>query len=241
MPLKDKTWAPAFVEAAPPATRTDELSDFELIVQVRAGRINAFEPLMRRYNRRLYRVAKGFLKNESDAEDVVQEAYIKAFSKLSDFVGPTGFGAWLSRITANEALGFIRHSKVRVSLEEPLVSWQNGENIEREFPDLQQLSPQRMAASAELRKAIEAEIEKLPSSFRAVFMMRAIEGLSVSETAVSLHIPVDTVKTRYHRARRILTTRLSCEYEAVLSDLFEFDGGRCDRIVRVVLERLYAS
>ncbi len=210
-------------------------SDRELVGRARARDPLAFELIMRRHNQRLYRLARALLRDPAEAEDVVQETYLRAFARLGDFVGPDGFGAWLGRIAVNEALGRLRRRARVVPFERP------GAPVDQDA--LAALAsdrpgPERLAANAELRRLLEQAIDGLPDDFRTVFMLRAVEGLGVAETAEVLSIPPATVKTRFHRARRLLQESLGSRLDALLPSTFEFAGRRCDRIVAGVLARL---
>jgi RNA polymerase sigma-70 factor (ECF subfamily) len=214
-------------------------TDTELIARIRAGDVVAFELVMRRYNRRLFRIARSILKDPFEAEDALQEAYLKAYANLGTFHGPDGFSAWLGRIVSNEALGRLRHRGRIVSLE----TYRAFPDGEAEFKEGEmfkspQPGPERLAASSEIRRALEQAIDALPPDFSAVFMLRALEGLSIDETADSLGIRPETVKTRFHRAQRLLRERLAGQFEQALPGAFEFAGERCDRIVAAVLARI---
>lgn len=233
--------APASAAAPAPAVRdTDAVSDAALVARVLDGDAAAFELIMRRYNQRLFRLARSILRDPAEAEDVVQEAYVRAFERLAGFNGPNGFGAWLSRITANEALGRLRRRGRVVTLDD----WR-GDAREDAIAGIETMpssepGPERLAASAELRRLIEEAVDALPDDFRTVFVMRAVEGLSVAETAASLGIAEATVKTRLHRARRLLRARITDRVDAAAPHAFAFAGARCDRIVARVLTRLAA-
>jgi RNA polymerase sigma-70 factor (ECF subfamily) len=227
---------PAFRQPQPDAAA---LADAGLVTRVRAGDPAGFEVIMRRHNQRLYRLARGILRNGSEAEDVVQEAYVRSYEKLDDFVGPNGFGAWLGKIVVNEALGRLRKRGRVISLDDHVrgsdgsVSHHRVETMIATQPD-----PERLAASGELRRLIENAIDSLPDDFRMVFALRAVEGLNVSETARYLSIRPETVKTRFHRARRLLQSALGAQFDTYMPSAFAFAGPRCDRIVPAVLGRL---
>ena len=163
--------------------------DTELIARIRAGDVVAFELVMRRYNRRLFRIARSILKDPSEAEDALQESYLRAYTNIGSFQGPDGFSAWLCRIVSNEALGRLRQRARVVSLE-TYRSASNGEGPSREVEVVMatQPGPERLAASSEIRRALEQAIDALPADFAAVFMLRAIEGMSITETPESLSI-----------------------------------------------------
>jgi RNA polymerase sigma-70 factor, ECF subfamily len=206
---------------------------------VRAGDPAGFEMIMRRHNRRLYRLARGILRNDSEAEDVVQEAYVRSYEKLDDFVGPNGFGAWLGKIVVNEALGRLRRRGRVISLDDHVKGFDGSMAYPRiETMIASQPDPERLAASGELRRLIESAIDTLPDDFRTVFVLRTVEGLSVSETAQCLSIPPATVKTRFHRARRLLQGVLGTRLDTLLPSAFAFAGQRCDQVVAAVVGRL---
>lgn len=218
-------------------TRVPPESD--LVDRIRAGDAGAFEVIMRRYNRLLYRLARGILGSDADAEDVVQESYLRAYASLDDFKGPQGFSAWLCRIAVNEALGRRRRHGRVVAIDDyvaragGIAPSRHIETMATEHPD-----PERLASSGELRRLLEGAIDSLSDDFRAVFILRAVEGLSVAETAAALELKPETVKTRFHRARGALREDLAARIGVELPVLFEFGGARCDRVVRTVLERL---
>jgi RNA polymerase sigma-70 factor (ECF subfamily) len=206
---------------------------------MRAGDAAAFELIMRRHNRRLFRPARSVLRNGAEAEDVVQETYVRAFTKLGDFQGPEGFSAWLARIAYNEALGRVRGAERVVSLHD-YVSDGDGDGDARRVETMTSPhpDPERLTGYGELRRMLEDAIDALPDDFRAVFVLRAVEGMSVAETAAALSIPQETVKTRLHRARHRLQEALGARFEALMPAAFEFGGARCDRIVAAVLARI---
>jgi RNA polymerase sigma-70 factor (ECF subfamily) len=221
------------------ATAASQPVDRLLVERARAGDAIAFELIMRRYNRRLFRLARSVLRNAAEAEDVVQETYVRAYARLGDFVGPHGFSTWLGRIAMNEALGRLRGRDRVVSLDD-YVKWGEGQSDVRRVETLMahQPDPERMAGDGELRRLLEQSIDRLPDEFRVVFVLRAVEGLSVAETAESLSILPQTVRTRFHRARRLLQEALGARFEALMPTAFEFGGERCDRIVATALRRL---
>ena len=223
---------PAAAIARPP-------TDLELVERVRAGDAAAMEPLMRRHNRALYRTARAILRDDAEAEDAVQDAYIQAFRGLAAFRGESSFSTWLVRIAANEAL-MRRRRNVRRSEVIPI----NHESGELQMDDIAQepaAGPEYQAQSAEVRRLLEQRIDALPDLYRAVFVMRAVEEMSVEETAVALGLPTATVRTRFVRARALLRSSLAREVENALFDVFAFDGERCDRIVAAVMRRAAAA
>lgn len=226
-------------ERVAPPYPTEAAADLLLVERARDGDRIAFELIMRRYNQRLYRLARSIVKNGAEAEDVVQEGYLRAFEKLKDFVGPGGFSSWLGRIVINEALGRRRKSGRVISLEDYVGDSRAG--TDRRWTDMvksQEPSPERLAANSELGRLLEAAINSLPDKFRTVFMLRAIEGMNVQETAELLAIRPETVKTRFHRARQLLQTALGAHCDALMPSMFPLGGAHCDKIVAAVLCRL---
>jgi RNA polymerase sigma-70 factor (ECF subfamily) len=212
-----------------------EPSDHALVERARRAADNgAFETLMRRYNRRLFRVARSILREDAGAQDAVQEAYIRAFTHLGDYEPTGSFGAWLTRICVNEALMLRRKQRPEVSMQDVDETALHA----LQLPDIDEPSPLSLADSGQLRRVLEQAVDTLPEVFRIVFVMRAIEQLSVSETAASLGINESTVKTRLHRANRRLRADLSRRLRIEQLHLFEFLGDRCDQVVEYVLARL---
>ncbi|HEY1261454.1 MAG TPA: RNA polymerase sigma factor [Stellaceae bacterium] len=210
--------------------------DAELVASLRAGHAPAFAALMRSNNRRLYRLARGVVGDDWEAEEVVQEGYLRAFTHLDSFRGGSSLATWLARIVLNEALGRLRRRRPTVDFDETAEIAADPENAPASLRD--EACPERATARREVGRAIERAVDQLPASFRAVFIMRAIEQMSVEETALCLGIPAETVKTRLHRANKLLRRALSAEFGAILDHAFPFLGARCDRMVAGVLERL---
>jgi RNA polymerase sigma-70 factor, ECF subfamily len=221
-------------------TRSGELpilSDEEVVQRVRDGETALFEVLMRRHNQRLFRAARAIVKNDAEAEDVMQETYLRAFAHLHEFSGRGSFSTWLTTIAVNEACARLRRGRrfERVDPEDDRARAVAGHGR------LENRNPEQGAALRELAALLEREIDSLPDSFRAVFMLRAVSEMSVSETAQCLDIPEDTVKTRLFRARAMLKERVSAETEAALREVHVFLSTRCDRVVRAVLDRIGAT
>lgn len=206
------------------------------------GDQDAFARIMRRYNQRLYRVAVAVMGDASEAEDVLQESYVRAFYSFATYSGAGSLGGWLARIVRNEAIDRVRSRASRrshVAIEADL--GEQGEQPAREETNVtidSIIDPERLAANAELRRLLEQAIQRLPEQFRTAFVLREVEGLSVDETAECLGIPAATVKTRDHRARNLLRSYLSENIDATIPQTFPFLGARCDRIVERVLARL---
>jgi len=198
--------------------------DTEFARRVAAGDHPAFAQLMRRHNRLLYRTARAILKDDAEAEDALQEAYLLAFRAIANFRGDARLSTWLVRIVANEALGRLR-KRARATQ----VTYMN------EFASDE---PERAARRAEMLRLLESEIDRLPDAFRTVFVLRALEEMSVEETAAALNIPEATVRSRYFRAKRLVRAALASEIDAAFNDAFAFDGARCDRIVAAVMAKL---
>jgi RNA polymerase sigma-70 factor, ECF subfamily len=210
--------------------------DAELVRRALTRDDTAFCTIMERHNRRLYRIARSILRNDSDAEDVVQEAYVKAFTHLGEFRGDSSLATWLSRITMNEALGRLRREPPTVDLKTFEAQRVEGEIIK--FPRTMTTDPERTMPQREILQLVERATDNLPEIFRIVFMTRVIEGMSVEETANLLDLPPDTVKTRLHRARRLVREELDKRIGPVLMDAFPFAGRRCERLTNAVLQRL---
>ena len=223
-------------------------SDAELVAQSRSGSLRAFEEIMRRNNRRLYRTARSILRDEGEAEDVVQETYIRAFQRLDSLAEAARLTPWLVRIAANEALDRLRRRPPLLALPAfeangPRLGQApdppaGGLLLEGQAMAAPHDDPEASAARGEIRRLIEAAVDEMPQAFRAVFVLRAMEELSTAETAACLGIPEDTVKTRFHRAKRSLRKLLNRQLEAALVGSFPFGGARCDRLVARVLARL---
>lgn len=218
------------------------IPDDDLLPRLRARDAAAFELLMRRHNRRLYRVARSMLGDAAEAEDAVQEAYLAGFRALADFRGDASLATWLTRIVVNECMTRLRRSARRDNIV-PIVASdglpeEQAEALHDEAAGYQPDPPDRMLWRAEMRALLERRIEQLPAPFRVVFVMRAVEELSAEETAAALGIPEATVRTRLFRARSMLREAIAQDLDMAQSDVFDFDGARCDRIVATVLQVL---
>ena len=213
--------------------------DSDLVALVLAGDGTAFAAIMTRYNQRLFRVARGVMRDEAEAEDVLQEAYVRAFAALPGFRGEAGLGTWLTRIVLNEALGRMRRRRPTEQLEVLDQDAQTGDSRVVMFPGVNSApSPEAAAARSEVRRLLEHAIDDLPEPFRLVFVMRDVEEMSIEETAANLGIRPETVKTRLHRARRLMRKHLDDKLSTVLRDTFPFQGARCARITNAVMARL---
>jgi RNA polymerase sigma-70 factor (ECF subfamily) len=215
------------------------LDDAHLVERARRGESEAFRAIMKRYNRRLYRVARGVLGNDSEAEDVTQEAFIKGFQNLSTFRGESSLATWLTRIALNEALGRKRQRRPMVDLNDLDRFDEQSEARVIVFPGARTDSnPEAEAFRSEIRRLLERAVDALPETFRIVFVMREIEEMSVEETATQLALRQETVKTRLHRARRLLRRSLASKLGSAFQDTYAFDGLRCERTTEAVLQRL---
>lgn len=207
-------------------------SEAALVAGILSGEPHAFERMMRRHNRRLFRVARSILGDDAEAEDALQEGYIHAYLAMADFRGDSQLATWLTRIIVNQALERKRRRRIPIETEGDIESLPGGDiNIQPE-------TPESLAIRSELRRLIERSIDGLPESYRTVFILRAVEGLSVEETAASLGISQANTKTRFLRARALLRDALGQHLGPLLESVFAFDGSRCDRIVAHVCARL---
>jgi RNA polymerase sigma-70 factor (ECF subfamily) len=225
--------------AAVAATGLDGLDDGALVERARNRDGAAVRLIMQRHNRRLYRVARSVLNDEDEAEDVVQETYVRAFTHLDGFRGEAQLSTWLTRIALNEALGRLRRRRITVGLKEIDTINDQGEARVIYLPSARQDSdPEAAAARTEVRRLLEHAVDQLPEHFRVVFMLRDIEEMSVEETASHLGLRTETVKTRLHRARRLLRQSLDRTLSSAVSDVFPCAGARCARMTEAVLTRL---
>ena len=219
------------------AVRQD-VDDVTLVNRVQAGDHRAFEMLMRRYNQRLYRVARSMLRNAADAEDAVQDAYLSAYQSMDAFRGEASLATWLSRVVVNQCLARMRKQARRDNIL-PMVSMGGpGEQEGPVMPADDKDTPDRALLRAELRAVLERKLDELPETFRTVFVLRSVEELSVEETAECLGIPAATVRTRHFRARSLLRESIAQDLDHAERDVFEFGGLHCDRVVARVLARL---
>jgi len=215
----------------------DGLDDKELADRARQRDENAIRAITRRYNRRLYRVARAILRNDADAEDVVQETYVRAITGLENFRGEAGLGTWLTRIAMNEALGRLRRQRPTVDWESHAEGRLHAEIIQ--FPlSAAAADPERVMAQSQIRNVLEQSIDALPDAFRLVFVARIVEGMSIEETAELLALKPETVKTRLHRARTLLRDTLEKQLGPALTETFPFDGARCERMTEALVRRL---
>jgi len=213
------------------------LPEPELVAFARAGDREAFRAIMTRCNQRLFRVARAVVRDEAEAEDVLQEAYARAFAAIDGFRGEAGIATWLTRIVLNEAHGRLRRRKATVELD-ALEEAQGSAQV-LNFPNMaRSADPEADVARAQIRRLLEQAVDALPEPFRLVFILREVEDLSVEETARHLGLRPETVKTRLHRARRRLREALDARLADVMVGAYPFLGVRCARITEAVLTRL---
>ena len=222
---------------APQPTVSEHTTDVELAARASNGDEFAFECIMRRHNRLLFRTARSILKSDDETEDALQEAYLRAWRALGSFRGDAKLSTWLVRIVINESLGRLRRRGAQVIPLDAAVDLAE-QDTEPWMEDDPNQQPERVAMRGEVRRLIEARIDMLPDAFRTVFMLRAVEELSVQEIAIALKIPEATVRTRFFRARGLLREGLSRDVDLAVGDAFSFAGERCDRIVATVLAKL---
>lgn len=215
-----------------PEAAESHSGDLLLVHRALAREPDAFRVIIKTHNQRLYRIARGILRNDAEAEDVVQEAYVRAFANLATFRGDSSLATWLSRIVINEALGRLRKRRRASAMPE------NPEARIIRFPLNPSDDPERTMAQRQILALVERATDSLPDIYRTVFVARVIEGLSMEETADLLGVRPETVKTRLHRARTLLRKALDDEIGPVLLDAFPFAGRRCDRLTKAVMGRL---
>lgn len=205
---------------------TAQLSDEVVIERVCAGDVALFEVLMRRYNQRVYRTARAVLRDDHEAEEAMQEAWVRAYASLASFERRARFSTWLTRIVLNHAI-----ERDRLRRRTQHLAGDHGEALE------EARSAEQQTLDEELRRALERAVGELPEVYRTTFMLRAVEGLSTAETAECQDLPEETVRTRLHRARKLLRDDLEARFGEQLRDCFGFGDARCDRVVAAVLAR----
>lgn len=215
----------------------EQSSDLELATRASQGDASAFECIMRRHNQLLFRTARSILKSDDETEDALQEAYLRAWRAIGAFREDARLSTWLTRIVINESLGRLRRLGA-VVIPFDAVPDAGGDTAESNVSDDPDHEPERVAMRQEIRRLIERRIDRLPDAYRTVFVLRAIEEMSVADTAEVLALTEATVRTRFLRARSMLREHLSRDIDMAVDDAFSFDGARCDRIVAGVLARL---
>jgi RNA polymerase sigma-70 factor, ECF subfamily len=206
-------------------------TDEEVVARVRAGDTAMYEVLMRRHNRTVYRVVRSILRDADDVEDVMQQAYVSAYAKLDQFRSDARFSTWLVSVALNEARGRLRKRTLRAL----------SDAANAEPPPEAPTTPESEVAMREYVALVERAVERLPTPYRAVFVLRSIEGLGTAEAAAALDVSEDVVKTRLHRARLLLRGLLADDFDRAAPLAFEFHAPRCDRVVAGVLAKLTQS
>jgi RNA polymerase sigma-70 factor, ECF subfamily len=218
-------------------TGSSHLSDEEIVDRVSSGDTALYEVLMRRYNQRLFRIIRSILRDEDEAEDVIQDAYVRAYASLHQFAGRAKFSTWLTKIAIHEASSRLRKRKRMDDV--PAIAGQEShgmEDMKSSDPD-----PERETLRREAVFFLERAVDQLPSRYRPVFVLRDIENMSIAETASCLELTEQTVKVRLLRARDMIRQELYAQAGATSSEAFQFRGWRCDRVVSGVFERLQMS
>lgn len=210
------------------------MTDEEAVARVAAGETGLFEVIMRRYNQRLFRVIRAIVREDDEAEDAVQQAYLSAYSHLSQFAGQAQFSTWLTRIAINEGL-----ARVRQRARNPL--WDLEEDDDAMVEPVAPRNPEDEASRREMSHMLEEAINELPAMYRLVFVMREVEQISTAETANALEIAEDATKVRLHRAKKMLRDTMSARMEASLADAYPFLGERCDRLVGRVIRAIVGA
>lgn len=209
------------------------MTDEEVVGRVLAGETALFEVLMRRHNQRLYRATRSILRDEGEAEDVIQDAYVRSYMHLDQFDGRAKFSTWLTKIAVHEALARARKRQRLVEIDAAPESTEVSMKLESKTA-----SPEQETLMRTFKLVLEAAIDKLPQTYRSVFMLREVEQMSTAETAECLDISEELVKVRLHRARALLRKEIYAQTGAVTASAFQFGQERCDRIVSAVFERI---
>jgi RNA polymerase sigma-70 factor, ECF subfamily len=211
------------------------LVDVELVRVAQEGSASALRLIVRRHNQRLYRVARAIVRDDTEAEDVLQEAYLSAFRSLANFRADARLSTWLTRIVANKAITRLHRENTLPLDALDKIDWLQAEVVGMPHLDV---DPERSATRGQVRKLLEKAIDNLPAPFRIVFVMRMVEQLSVKETASSLGVPEETVKSRLHRAKKLMREQLQTELGSALTDTFPFQDPRCAAFTDGLLVRL---
>lgn len=224
-----------------PESRPDRAAEADLVARLRAREEAAVRAVIQHNNQRLFRIARSILKNDAEAEDAVQDGYVRAFTHLADFRGEARLSTWLTRIVINEALGRLRARRPTVPWAEAGLNGGLGDSDGRIVPfplTSPQPDPERTMAQHEIHRLLERAIDALPDAFRIVLVARVIEEMSVEETADLFGLRPETVKTRLFRARELLRKDLEQQVGPLLTETFPFEGVRCRRMTEAVIARL---
>lgn len=216
------------------------LDDAALVACALAGERDAFRQIMQRCNQRMFRVVRGVIRNEAEAEDVVQEAYVHGYEKLASFRGEASLATWLTRIALNEAYGRLRRRRDSVDIDDIDLSASVAAQLIAFPGHVLSDDPAEEAARTQMRRLLEQAVDALPEAFRLVYLLRDVEGCSVEETALALALRPETVKTRLHRARRQLRDALANRLSMAQGEAFSFMGARCVRMTEAVMARIHA-
>src|SRR4051794_13122197 len=208
--------------------------DSEVVERVRAGETALYELLMRRHNQRLFRMIRSVLTNDTEAEDVLQETWVRAYEHLNQFEGRAGFATWATRIAYHEALARARSGKRWTPVENPEGDVMPEVNRRQSSTE----SPEAQAIRGQLGELLQSAVDALPETYRTVFVLREVEQLSTSETADSLGLSEEAVKTRLHRSRALLRRELQGQIGPAIAGSYAFLGARCDRMVERVMARI---
>jgi RNA polymerase sigma-70 factor, ECF subfamily len=209
-------------------------TDEDVARRVLAGETELFELVMRRHNQRVYRTVRSILKDEDEVEDAMQQAYVQAYTHLGQFAGHSRFSTWLIRIALNEALGRLRRGRKLVAIDDDTLPEEEASmSVSPAAP-----TPEDQAASRELGRTLEDALDALPDIYRTVLVLREVEGMTTAETADTLETSEEVVKTRLHRAKRLLHDRLATVAAEQMGDTFAFHARRCDRVVSGVMARI---
>lgn len=212
------------------------MDETALVERFRLGDPIAARTIIQRHNRKFWRLARGIVDDDAEAEEALQNAYVRALTSIDGFRGQSSLATWMGRIVVNEAL------RRRASRRDPLDLDEIAESLPLDHPGSATMpspvGPEVAAARQQVRRIVERAVDALPAAFRVVFMMRVVEQMSIEETAAALSIPVGTAKTRLHRANQQLRATLGAEFAATFDDAFPFGGARCERLTQSVLDRI---
>jgi RNA polymerase sigma-70 factor (ECF subfamily) len=229
------------IAAEPEQVPLEHLDEARLVALAVDRHEGAIRLIIQRHNQRLFRTARSVLRNDAEAEDVVQETYLKAFTNLATFRGDSQLSTWLTRIALNAALERIRRRRPTADLEQIDVEANRPGGRILAFPTtaFSAADPETETSRHQVRQLLERAVDDLPGNFRAVFVLRDVEGMSIDETAEQLQIKPETVKTRLHRARKMLRATIEAEFAGAFAGLFPFDGARCVHMADRVIAQLH--